>query len=77
MGSRVTVNLNSQKFSGSGRFSVVDQVDDLLVDGKPMQVNETVRLADRKYNLLKLTEDEALKKYGAKGRLVVEITLAE
>lgn len=77
LGNDVKVNLNSQKFTGSGRFSFINQVNYLVVDGVPAKLNETIKLADKKYRLVKLTEAEAIKKYGDKGKLIVEITVTE
>ncbi|QIP15986.1 sigma-70 family RNA polymerase sigma factor [Spirosoma aureum] len=77
MGKHVKVNLNSQKFSGSGTFSFINKINYLVINGTPMKLNETIQLSDKKYSLVKLSEAEAIKKYGDKGKLIVEITLAE
>lgn len=74
---RVKVNLNRNKFGGIGTFSFINKIDHLVVDGIPMQLNETLKLADKKYYLNELSEEEALRKYGDKAKVVVEITSAE
>jgi RNA polymerase sigma factor (sigma-70 family) len=77
MGKHVKVNLNSNKFNGSGTFSFINKINYLVINGTPMKLNETIKLSDKKYSLVKLSEAEAIKKYGDKGKLIVEITLAE
>ncbi|QHV97613.1 RNA polymerase sigma factor [Spirosoma endbachense] len=77
MGKHVKVNINSNKFSGSGTFSFITKINYLVINGTPMKLNETIQLSDKKYSLIKLSEAEAIKKYGDKGKLIVEITLAE
>ncbi|GAB3936685.1 RNA polymerase sigma factor [Larkinella terrae] len=77
-GNKVKVNLNTQKFTGSGKFSLFGKISYLIVDGTPRELNETIKLADKKYRLVKLMEKEAVEKYGEKGKIgAVEITLAE
>lgn len=76
-GKNVKVNLNSQKFTGSGTFSFINKIDLLIVEGKPMKLDETVDLSDKKYSLVKLTQKEAINKYGDGKELVVEIKLDE
>ena len=77
-GNKVSVNLNTQHFKGSGTFSFIDNVHLLIVDGVPMKLNETIRLAEKKYTFNQLTEAEATRKYGDKGKLgAVEISVAE
>ncbi len=77
-GEHVKVNLNSQKFSGSGTFSFINKISLVVIDGTSMKLDETIKLSDKKYNLIKLPKTEAVKKYGDKGEQgVVEITLAE
>lgn len=76
-GDHVRVNLNTQKFNGSGTFSFINKIDYLVVDGTPLKLNETITLADKKYYLKQLTESEAINKYSDKGKLIVEISLAE
>ncbi|MCE6989803.1 RNA polymerase sigma factor [Dyadobacter sp. CY323] len=78
LGENVKVNFNTNKFVGSGRFSFLDNVNHMVVDGVPVNRNETVDLAKKKYNLRQLNEADGLKKYGDSGKGgVVEITLAE
>lgn len=74
---RVKVNLNTQKFGGIGTFTFINKIDHLVVDGTPMKLNETLKLTDRKYHLTELSEEEAVRKYGEKAKVVVEITSAE
>ena len=74
---RVKVNLNRNKFGRIGTFSFINKIDHLIVDGTPMKLNETLKLADKKYYLNELSEEEALRKYGDKAKVVVEITSAE
>ena len=78
MGDRVKVDLKSQKFSGSGKFSFVDQISYLVVDNTPAKLNETIELTDKKYRIAQLNESDGFKKYGDKGKLgVVEIYVAK
>jgi RNA polymerase sigma factor (sigma-70 family) len=76
-GKNVRVNLNSQKFTGSGTFSFINKIDLLIVEGRPMKLDETVDLSDKKYSLIKLPQKEAISKYGNGKELVVEIKLDE
>ncbi|GAB4029939.1 RNA polymerase sigma factor [Spirosoma gilvum] len=77
-GNHVNVSLNTQKFTGSGKFSFLEQLSYLVVNGTVMKPNEIIPLSDKKYNLVKLPPAEAVKKYGDRARLgAVEITLAE
>lgn len=78
VGDHVKVDVTRNKFSGSGKFSFLDKINYLVVDGVPIKQNETVRLQDKKYNLVSLNESEGVNKYGGNGKSgVVEITLAE
>lgn len=74
---RVKVNLNTNKFGGLGTFSFINNIDHLVVDGTPMKLNETIELTDKKYYLNELSEAEAVRKYGDKAKVVVEITSAK
>lgn len=74
---RVKVNLNRNKFGGIGTFSFINKIDYLVVDGTPMQLNQTLKLADKKYHITELSESETLRKYGDKAKVVIEITVAE
>lgn len=78
LGDDVRVDLNTQKFKGGGKFSFINHLNFVVVDGTQMKLNETIRLENKKYHLNELTESEGVKKYGEKGRSgVVEITIAE
>lgn len=78
VGDHVKVDVTRNKFTGSGKFSFLDKINYLVVDGVPIKQNETVRLQDKKYNLVSLNESEGISKYGDNGKSgVVEITLAE
>ncbi|WAC14125.1 RNA polymerase sigma factor [Dyadobacter pollutisoli] len=77
-GDHVKVDINTQKFTGRGKFSFLSGIKHLVVDGTPMKLNERIKLTDRKYHLEELNASEATKKYGDAGREgAVEITLAE
>lgn len=77
-GEHVKVNVTGNKFSGSGKFSFLNKVNYLVVDGVPMKQNENIRLQDKKYTLVSLNESEGSRKYGENGKSgVVEITLSE
>lgn len=77
-GNDVKVNLNNQKFTGKGKFSFLNNIKYLVVNGRPVKLNETVDLERKKYNLTQLSELDGEKKYGESGKYgVVEITLAE
>ncbi|GAB4016605.1 hypothetical protein GCM10028808_45580 [Spirosoma migulaei] len=77
-GKHVKVSLNTQKFTGSGQFSFLNKISYLVVNGNPMHINDTIQLSDKSYSLIKLTQAEALEKYGDIARMgAVEITLAE
>ncbi|CAG4999570.1 hypothetical protein DYBT9275_02255 [Dyadobacter sp. CECT 9275] len=78
LGSHVKVDLNTQKFTGSGKFSFINRFSYLVIDGVQVKPNDTIKLTAKKYNFLELQESEGIKKYGDKGKSgVVEITLAE
>ena len=78
LGKNLKVDLNTQKFTGSGKFSFISGVGHLIIDGKPVELNETVKLAENKYRLVELREADGIRKYGDKGKGgVVEITLAD
>jgi hypothetical protein len=77
-GSKVRVDLNTQKFTGSGKFSFLNGIKYIVVDGTPMKLNERINLADKKYRLKQLNAADGMKKYGDPGKDgAVEITLAE
>ena len=78
LGDHVKVNLNTQKFTGSGTFTFINKFGYLIIDGTPVKLNQTVKLADKKYRLIELRQDEAVKKYGDNGKDgAVEIALDE
>ncbi|KAA0993340.1 RNA polymerase sigma factor [Dyadobacter aurulentus] len=78
LGKNVKVDFNTQKFTGSGRFSFISQFGYLVIDGKPVELNETVKLAENKYHFRELREADGIRKYGDKGKGgVVEIALAD
>ena len=78
LGDDVRVDLNTQKFKGGGKFSFINHLNFVVVDGTQMKLNETIRLENKRYRLNELNESEGFKKYGEKGRYgVVEITIAE
>jgi len=77
-GDDVKVNLNNQKFTGKGKFSFLNNIKYLVVNGRPVKLNESVDLERKKYNLTQLSESDGEKKYGESGKYgVVEISLAE
>ncbi|WP_176885069.1 RNA polymerase sigma factor [Dyadobacter soli] len=78
LGDRVKVDVTRNKFTGSGKFSFLDEVHYLVVDGAPVKPNETVRLQEKRYKLLTLNASEGAQKYGDNGKAgVVEISLGE
>ncbi|GGH26142.1 hypothetical protein GCM10007423_10930 [Dyadobacter endophyticus] len=78
LGDHVKVDVNRNKFAGSGKFTFLDKVHYLVVDGVAMKQNETIRLQEKKYNLVSLNDSDGARKYGENGKLgVLEITLAE
>jgi len=78
LGDNVKVDVSRNKFAGAGKFSFLKKVNYLVVDGVAAKQNQTIRLQEKKYNLVNLDESEGLRKYGESGRSgVVEITLAE
>jgi RNA polymerase sigma factor (sigma-70 family) len=77
-GKEVRVDLNTQKFKGSGKFSFLNGVKHLVVNGTPMKLNERIKLSDKQYHLEQLNESEGVRKYGDAGKEgAVEITWAE
>jgi RNA polymerase sigma factor (sigma-70 family) len=77
-GKEVRVDFNTQKFKGSGKFSFLNGVKHLVVNGTPMKLNERIKLSDKQYHLEQLNESEGTKKYGDAGKEgAVEITWAE
>lgn len=78
LGDRVKVDVSGNKFTGGGKFSFLNKVYYLVVDGVPVKPNETVKLQEKKYNLSTLSKSEGAGKYGENGKSgVVEISLAE
>ncbi|MFN8344380.1 MAG: sigma-70 family RNA polymerase sigma factor [Spirosomataceae bacterium] len=73
----VKVHLNTQKFGGIGTFSFINKIDHIVVEGTPMQLNQTLQLTKKKYYLKELSEAEAVSKYGENAKVVIEITVAE
>lgn len=78
LGDQVKVNVTRNKFTGSGKFTFLNKVNYLVVDGVPVKQNETVTLLEKKYNLVSLNESDGIRKYGENGKSgVVEISLAD
>lgn len=78
LGKDVKVDVTGNKFAGSGKFSFLNKINYLVVDGVPIKQNETVKLQNKKYNLVCPDESEGIRKYGENGKSgVVEITLAD
>jgi hypothetical protein len=74
----VRVNVGDNNFKGNGSFTFLGPVYLLFVNDKQMALNETMELSAQRYFLKALSNDEATKKYGEKGRQgVVEITVVE
>ncbi|MGC4038805.1 MAG: sigma-70 family RNA polymerase sigma factor [Chitinophagaceae bacterium] len=67
-GSNVVVNLNTQHFTGSGKFSFIDNVHLVVIDGTAIALNSTVDLAAKTYTFIQLNPEEAARKYGEKGK---------
>lgn len=77
-GDKVQVDVSRNKFAGSGKFSFLNKVSYLVVDGVAAKQNQTIKLEEKKYNLVSLDGSEGVRKYGENGKSgVVEITLAE
>ncbi|WP_177194017.1 RNA polymerase sigma factor [Dyadobacter sp. SG02] len=78
LGNDVKVNVSSNKFAGAGKFSFLNKVSYLVVDGVAVKQNQTIKLQEKKYNLVSLDGAEGMRKYGENGKSgVVEISLAE
>ncbi|MCF0062810.1 RNA polymerase sigma factor [Dyadobacter chenwenxiniae] len=78
LGDNVKVDFNTNRFVGSGRFSFLEDVNHLVINGIPLKMNEAIKLSNKKYNLNQLNAVEGLKKYGEDGKNgVVEITVSE
>jgi RNA polymerase sigma factor (sigma-70 family) len=78
LGDNVKVDFNTNRFIGSGRFSFLEDVNHLVVNGIPLKMNEAIKLSNKKYNLNQLNAADGLKKYREDGKNgVVEITVAE
>ncbi len=67
-GSKVAVNLNTQHFKGSGTFNFIDNIHLLIVDGKTIELNTTIDLAAKVYSFVQLSKEDAIRKYGDKGK---------
>ncbi|MNL86921.1 hypothetical protein D3C87_2158460 [compost metagenome] len=72
------MDVSRNKFAGSGKFTFLDKVHYLVVDGVAMKQNEAIRLQEKKYNLVSLNDSYGVRKYGENGKFgVIEITLSE
>ena len=77
-GLSVKVNFDSNNFGGVGKFSFMGKVGYLVIDGVPIKLGETIKLSNKKYNIVKLSVETALAKYGDAGKNgAIEIELAE
>ena len=71
---KVKVKYNKNDFTGNGSFSILDKVDVLYINNKPISLNSTIELTGKKCRLVELSKKEALRKYGIKKELkTVEI----
>ncbi|MCU0326496.1 MAG: RNA polymerase sigma factor [Spirosomaceae bacterium] len=77
-GALVKGNFESSNFGGIGKFSFMGEVGYLVIDGVPFELGRSIKLADNKYNIVRLSSKEAIKKYGENGKsTVVEISKAD
>lgn len=77
-GALVRGNFESSNFGGIGKFSFMGEVGYLVIDGVPFKLGGSIKLADNKYNIVRLSSKEAIKKYGENGKsTVVEISKAD
>lgn len=77
-GALVRGNFESSNFGGIGKFSFMGEVGYLVIDGVPFKLGGSIKLADSKYNIVRLSSKEAIKKYGENGKsTVVEISKAD
>lgn len=74
-GPLVKVNFDSNKFGGVGKFSFMGKVGYLVVDGSPIPLGKTIKLSNKNYKIVKLSAQDAIRKYGENGKsIVLEIT---
>lgn len=76
---KVIVDIEKNKFIGTGSFNIIGKVYYLVVDGKPVKLGAKINLDEsKKYNLTHISADNATVKYGDVGKLgAVEIELVE
>jgi RNA polymerase sigma factor (sigma-70 family) len=73
---RVKVNFGENNFDGNGSFNCMGKVYFLVIDNVPANLNTTIKLKGEKYEIARLSEEVAFKKYGDKGKMgAVEITM--
>lgn len=74
MRGKVKVRYGINDFTGDGGFAILGKVHLLVFNDKPVSLNSTIILTGIKCEVLKLTEKEAIEKYGSEGKLgAVEI----
>lgn len=74
-GTFVKGSFNSNDFGGIGTFTFMEKVGLLVLDGMHRKPGETIKLSNKKYKVIKLSSEEAIRKYGEIGKTdVVEIT---
>ncbi|HKO82904.1 MAG TPA: sigma-70 family RNA polymerase sigma factor [Chitinophagaceae bacterium] len=64
---QVRVDFKDQHFQGNGSFTFLGKVQLLIVDGQPVTMGKTLKLANEDYELVTLNSKKATEKYGDKG----------
>jgi len=74
MKGKVVVKHGENDFKGNGSFSYLEEVHLLIINDKKVALNSSIVLSGIECEVIKLTKEEAMKKYGSDGKLgAVEI----
>ena len=76
------IAFGTNNFVSNGTTSFLGKVYYLVIDGRPVnlegKVNKLIRLSEKKYNLIQVSPEHAIIKYGEEGKNgAIEISLAE
>jgi hypothetical protein len=71
---KVVVKHGENNFKGSGSFSFLGEVHSLVINDKPASLNSSIILSGIKCEIVTLSKEEAIQKYGSEGEFgAVEI----
>lgn len=77
-GKKIKVNHGDNRVTVNGRASYLGKVHYLTFNGEPVTPDAFIDVAGKKCHVVKLKKEDAIKKYGSKGKLgAVEITIVQ